>query len=212
MIQFDGVKSGSDAKKSITVIGATNLPQQLDDAVLRRFPKRILVPNPEAGARYGLLRALMKKQRYNMTEDDFQHIVTKTDGYSCSDLTMLCNDAAMGPLRSLSGAFLLRAKKSDIPYIGAQHFESSLKNIRASLPPENLKHYHKWDEQFGSKLFLTMDVLPQDMKSLPLTSVKEEVEEKIRKEKENENNENGNNNNNNNNNNGANVSVEDRDD
>ena len=43
LIQFDGVKSAESKDKTITIIGATNLPDQLDDAVLRRFPKRTVI-------------------------------------------------------------------------------------------------------------------------------------------------------------------------
>ena len=170
------------------MIGATNLPQQLDDAVLRRFPKRIMVPNPDRDARYDLLRTLMRDKKHDMSERDFREIGRHTDGYSCSDLTILCNDAAMGPLRSMTGALLLKAKKSEIPAIAKSHFRNSLKNIRASVPPQNLKHYTDWDEQFGSKLFLTMDVLPENMKSTPLISVSDEkkLRKKMEKEKEKE--------------------------
>ena len=95
---------------------------------------------------------------------------------------MLCNDAAMGPLRSMTGAILLKAKKSDIPKINVTHFKSSLKNVRASCAPSAILHYHKWDEQFGSKLFLTMDVLPENMKQKPLLSVEEEKRKKQQEE------------------------------
>ena len=188
LIQFDGVKSEESKDKTITIIGATNLPDQLDDAVLRRFPKRIMVPNPDPEARYSLIRLLMSKQRHDMTEKGFRQLANKTQNYSCSDLSMLCNDAAMGPIRSMKGAVLLKAKKSDIPKINLIHFQSSLKNIRASCAPSAIQHYHKWDEQFGSKLFLTMDVLPENMKQKSLLPVEEEkrLKEEAEKAKERE--------------------------
>ena len=182
LIQFDGVKTEEAKDKTITVIGATNLPDQLDDAVLRRFPKRIMVPNPDAEARYSLIRLLMSKQRHELTEKGFRELADKTNNYSCSDISMLCNDAAMGPLRSMKGAILLKAKKSDIPKINVVHFKSSLKNVRASCAPSAIQHYYKWDEQFGSKLFLTMDVLPENMKQKPLLSVEEEKRKKQQEE------------------------------
>merc|ERR1712154_728639 len=80
-----------------------------------------------------------------------------------------------GPIRSMKGSVLLKAKKSDIPKIALVHFQASLKNIRASCSPEAIQHYFQWDEQFGSKLFLTMDVLPESMKQQPLLSVEEEL-------------------------------------
>jgi len=186
LVQFDGVHASTQPEATITVIGATNLPHQLDDAVLRRFPKRILVPNPDFEARYGLVRNLMASKRHDLSEEQFQQLAKDTEGYSCSDLTMACADAAMGPLRSMKGAALLQAKKSDIPYISYEHFQQSLKNVRASLAESGIKQYYKWDEQFGSKLFLTMDVLPDDMKSKPLKSVDQEKLERRQKDEEDE--------------------------
>merc|ERR1712129_102557 len=65
---------------------------------------------------------------------------------------------------------------------------SSLKNVRASCAESAIQHYVKWDEQFGSKLFLTMDVLPGNMKQKPLLSVEEEImkkdEEEMAKQRE----------------------------
>eukprot|EP01083_Nonionella_stella_P035492 96822_1 len=178
LIQFDGVKTAEASDKNITIIGATNLPDQLDDAVLRRFPKRIMVPNPDAEARYSLIRLLTSKHRHDMSEEGFRQLADETDHYSCSDLAMLCRDAVMGPIRSMKGAVLLKAKKSDIPKIALKHFEDSIKNVRASCAPEAIQHYFKWDEQFGSKLFLTMDVLPENMKQAPLPSVEDEKRKK----------------------------------
>ena len=80
---------------------ATNLPHQLDEAVLRRFAKRILVPHPDEPARLGLLRHLMSKQQHALNDKDFQMLARRTILYSCSDITLLCRDAAMGPIRDL---------------------------------------------------------------------------------------------------------------
>ena len=66
LIQFDGVKKQSEQDCKILVIGATNLPWQLDDAVLRRFGKRILVPLPDELTRNGLLRSMMRKQNFKV--------------------------------------------------------------------------------------------------------------------------------------------------
>ncbi|WAR20546.1 SPAST-like protein [Mya arenaria] len=44
LVQFDGVAGSSDDK--VLIMGATNRPQELDDAVLRRFSKRVYVSMP----------------------------------------------------------------------------------------------------------------------------------------------------------------------
>ena len=133
LIQFDGVKKASDTEKRVLVIGATNLPDQLDEAVLRRFGKRIMVPLPDGETRMGILRLLMSKQKTVLSEKDYEKITAKCDGYSCSDLSTLCKDAAMGPIRALGAKILELGSTADMPPIERTHFEGALRNVRPSL-------------------------------------------------------------------------------
>ena len=52
MQEMDGLKSRKD--DNIVVIGATNRPFDLDDAVLRRLPRRLLVDLPGEKEREGV--------------------------------------------------------------------------------------------------------------------------------------------------------------
>ena len=122
-----------------------------------------MVPQPDQTTRYGLLRNLIEKQRHNLIESEVRKIVKLTEGYSCSDISLVCKDAAMGPIRDL-GAKILETGPDDMPPIQLKHFIDSLKNIRASLSPQSLNHYLEWDKQFGSKLTLSMNALPESMK------------------------------------------------
>ena len=163
-MQFDGVKATADGKEArVLIIGATNLPDQLDEAVLRRFGKRILVPVPDEDARYGILRNLASKQNNELKEEDFRKIVQRTDLYSASDLTQVCKDASMGPLRDLGSAVLDMNTQIDVPPIQLKHFESSLKNVRASVKQESLIAYQKWNSKYGSKSTFKLSSLPQNM-------------------------------------------------
>jgi vacuolar protein-sorting-associated protein 4 len=81
------------------VLGATNLPWSLDTALRRRFEKRIYIPLPEKEARLALLKNKLKGLDGNMTDEDYNVVADKTEGYSGSDLEILCKDSAMEPLR-----------------------------------------------------------------------------------------------------------------
>mmetsp|Transcript_26254 Transcript_26254/g.86306 ORF Transcript_26254/g.86306 Transcript_26254/m.86306 type:complete len:256 (-) Transcript_26254:401-1168(-) len=61
LVQFDGLGTSKDSR--VVVIGATNRPQELDDAVIRRFTKRLFIPLPDTPARLQLIKSLFKVSR-----------------------------------------------------------------------------------------------------------------------------------------------------
>lgn len=85
-------------------MGATNIPWELDEAVLRRLVKRIFVPLPDEDARYSLINHMLQKQNNRdkglenassgeliMPHESLTTIVNITVGYSASDLTAVCH-------------------------------------------------------------------------------------------------------------------------
>ncbi|XP_031807094.1 spastin isoform X5 [Sarcophilus harrisii] len=99
LIEFDGVQSAGDDR--VLVMGATNRPQELDEAVLRRFIKRVYVSLPNEETRLLLLKNLLSKQGSPLTQKELAQLARMTEGYSGSDLTALAKDAALGPIREL---------------------------------------------------------------------------------------------------------------
>lgn len=97
LLEFDGVKTSSEDR--ILIMGATNRPQELDDAALRRFSKRIYVSLPDLDTRKHLLKILIHKQKSHLSERELVLLAKLTDGYSGSDLTALAKDAALAPIR-----------------------------------------------------------------------------------------------------------------
>jgi SpoVK/Ycf46/Vps4 family AAA+-type ATPase len=87
LLQFDGVSASSSDR--LLVLGATNRPQELDEAALRRLVKRIYIPLPEPQTRFALLNHLLKDAKHELTHGDFTRLVKLTEGYSCSDITSL---------------------------------------------------------------------------------------------------------------------------
>ncbi|XP_024032847.1 spastin isoform X2 [Morus notabilis] len=78
LIQFDGVASNHN--DLVIVIGATNKPQELDDAVLRRLVKRIYVPLPDESLRRVLLRHKLKGQEFSLPSGDLERLARETEG------------------------------------------------------------------------------------------------------------------------------------
>ena len=80
-------------------MAATNRPQELDEAALRRFTKRVYVTLPDLETRIKLIKNLLAKQGCVLSQQELKRLATLTEGYSASDLTALAKDAALGPIR-----------------------------------------------------------------------------------------------------------------
>ncbi|KAF9362700.1 hypothetical protein BGX34_005657 [Mortierella sp. NVP85] len=105
MAMWDGLTTGEDTR--IIVLGATNRPNDIDSAVLRRMPKRFAIKLPSDEQRMKILRLMLSSTNLE-PGFDFQKLVQKTAGFSGSDLKEACRNASMLPLREY-----LRSKGSD---------------------------------------------------------------------------------------------------
>ena len=80
------------------VLGATNRPSDLDEAILRRLPQVFEIGKPDRGDRERILEVILKDERVD-DNIDFNHIASLCEGYTGSDLLELCKKAAYIPLR-----------------------------------------------------------------------------------------------------------------
>ncbi|XP_070932571.1 spastin isoform X3 [Macaca nemestrina] len=147
LIEFDGVQSAGDDR--VLVMGATNRPQELDEAVLRRFIKRVYVSLPNEETRLLLLKNLLCKQGSPLTQKELAQLARMTDGYSGSDLTALAKDAALGPIRELKPEQVKNMSASEMRNIQLSDFTESLKKIKRSVSPQTLEAYIRWNKDFG---------------------------------------------------------------
>ena len=73
---MDGVRT--DTNDKLVVIGVTNRPETLDEAVRRRFTKRIYIELPNEDARAGLILKLMARVKSEISNSDLRKIVALT--------------------------------------------------------------------------------------------------------------------------------------
>ena len=90
--QMDG---GGDEGANVLVIGATNLPWNLDTAMLRRFEKRIYVPLPDKEARLEMFKIHLGDTPNILKDDDFEKLAQLTDGASGADIQVLVKKEAL---------------------------------------------------------------------------------------------------------------------
>jgi SpoVK/Ycf46/Vps4 family AAA+-type ATPase len=107
MTLWDGLESSNDTSR-IVVLGATNLPNSLDPAILRRMPKRFHIGSPDLNQRIRILQLLLKNTDLEPSIS-IQEIAECSKGYSGSDLKEMCKSAAFVPIQEL-----IRAHKGSV--------------------------------------------------------------------------------------------------
>jgi len=149
LVQFDGM-AGQEAH--VVVIGATNRPQELDDAVRRRLEKRIYIPLPDTRGRAALLGHVLKdgNARTALRTEDVQEIAHATHGYSGADLTALCREAAMQPLREIGQRMLASIRAEDVRPVTIGDFAHAMVVVKPSTDKSQIAEFDSWTRKFGT--------------------------------------------------------------
>mmetsp|Transcript_32095 Transcript_32095/g.73368 ORF Transcript_32095/g.73368 Transcript_32095/m.73368 type:complete len:569 (-) Transcript_32095:62-1768(-) len=174
LIQMDGLLR--DTRDQVFLLAASNLPWDLDSAMLRRLEKRILVALPTAEARESMLQTYLPPQLSEAL--DYKRLAGHTEDWSGSDLRLLCKEAAMHPLRRLmaeiesaeskeaeaaqrTNSRQRAAEKATAPSRG-RHIENlkmspvNAEDVARALqtvhraPAAHTARYAEWQEQFGA--------------------------------------------------------------
>jgi len=157
MVQMDGIVSGNpngddDVCHRVLVLGCSNCPWDIDDAVMRRMSRRIYVKLPDGDARRFLLDKLLSKEsgRHSLSKKQIESIVDQTEGFSCSDISAIAQEAAFGPLRDLgSVSNIENCNPDDIRWINKDDFDEALANTKRSVSNDLMKRYKAWEDQQG---------------------------------------------------------------
>ncbi|CAF2627880.1 unnamed protein product [Rotaria sp. Silwood2] len=160
LIQMDGVSGAlgnDDPSKMVMVLGATNHPWDLDDAMRRRLEKRIYIPLPDLETRKQLLEINLKEVPLD-TDVNLNLIAEKLEGYSGSDITSVCRDAAMMQMRRVTENLSMIEIQNIAQNLKEQlqlptkmeDFTNAISKISSSVSKEMLEKYDKWMKDFGS--------------------------------------------------------------
>ncbi|XDG09613.1 hypothetical protein ABKA04_009228 [Annulohypoxylon sp. FPYF3050] len=101
MTLWDGLTSANTQglPARIVVLGATNRIHDIDEAILRRMPKKFPVSLPDKNQRLRILQLVLKDTKTDPTNFNVEYIARVTAGMSGSDIKEACRDAAMAPVR-----------------------------------------------------------------------------------------------------------------
>lgn len=158
LVQLDG--AGTNADDRILIIGATNRPQEIDDAFIRRLSKRLYIPLPNKMSRRQLINSVLRKEqeknnKYDITEKDIEMIISMTKGYSGSDMISVCREAAMMPIRSIDDISNLQVDQ--LRSVSVDDFKFSIENVKPSVSDKTIGQYVQWNHEFGSFQFEDKD-------------------------------------------------------
>ncbi|KAM3312622.1 hypothetical protein ACQJBY_032468 [Aegilops geniculata] len=162
MVNWDGLRTKD--KERVLVLGATNRPFDLDEAVIRRFPRRLMVNLPDASNREKILKVILAKEELGQ-DTDLESLANMTDGYSGSDLKNLCVTAAHYPIREI----LEKEKKEknvaksegrpepalhgseDVRPLSLDDFKSAHEQVCASVSSDsaNMNELVQWNDLYG---------------------------------------------------------------
>ena len=157
--EWDGMSN--DAGSAFIMV-ATNRPMDMDDAVLRRLPRRLLVDLPTETDRLEILKIHLRNETL-AEEVNLPDLAKKTPFYSGSDLKNLAVAAALQVVREQHATAKLWQKEhpdSTETYkypttrtITQTHFDKALLEISASISEDmsSLKDIKKFDEQYGDR-------------------------------------------------------------
>lgn len=111
---IDGITSKHGG---VFLMAATNFPEKIDTAMLRRFEKRIYVPLPDAHARAHIFKIEMKSVNTTLSDQDYTALGDRTPGYSGADIATVVKDVKMSFMRKYQTATHLRINATSGKYI-----------------------------------------------------------------------------------------------
>ncbi|KAL7269234.1 Vacuolar protein sorting-associated protein 4 [Rhizina undulata] len=178
LVQMDGV--GHDSS-GVLVLGATNIPWQLDSAIRRRFQRRIHIAVPDLPGRMKMFELSVGSTPCELTPADFKTLATMSEGYTGSDINIAVQDALMQPVRKIQTAthykrVLDREGKEKLtpcspgdhgamemtwqsvepeqlmePPLVLKDFIRAIKLSRPTVSKEDIKRSEEWTQEFGSE-------------------------------------------------------------
>jgi transitional endoplasmic reticulum ATPase len=163
---------GMTSKKNVFVIGATNRPEQLDNALCRpgRLDTLVYVPLPDQASRKSILAAQLRKTPV-APDVDLDFIAANTHGFSGADLGFVTQRAVKLAIKESISLEIERQKQREqagedtemeesddlVPELTKAHFEEAMRSARRSVTDVEIRRYEAFAQSMknsgGSSFF-----------------------------------------------------------
>ena len=157
--ELDGLKN-KDSDDYVLTIAATNVPWDLDSAVLSRFPKRVHIPIPDKEAIVEILKIHTTKNGLEF-EGNMDKVAEGCveKKYAGRDISTLCNDAIWNMVReqnpnlsSLADQSIGATQKYELKTrkLHFDDFEKSFGKIEGAVKSADIQKFDGWTKEYGS--------------------------------------------------------------
>jgi len=102
------------------------------------------------GARRKIVTNLLATERHSLDTGDEDRVANLTQGYSGADMSNLCKEAAMGPIRSLDFSQIQNMTSDQVRPICYEDFTAALRQVKATVSAKDLDMYLEWNELYGA--------------------------------------------------------------
>ena len=161
LTEMDGVGS----KKNVFIIGATNRPELLDNALMRpgRLDQLVYIPLPDLPARVSILEATLRNSPV-APDVDLNVLAQSTAGFSGADIAEICQRAAKLAIRETIAQDMRRRAAMDesegnddleevedpVPFITRAHFNAARSVARRSVKDADIAVYQRFAQTISS--------------------------------------------------------------
>ncbi len=143
----------TNQQDTILIMGATNKPWDLDDAIVSRFQKKIYVPLPDLVARKIILQIHLEGA--DISRIDLSRLAERTEGFSGRDISNLCQEAIIKMVRetnpNLENLTVRELESYSLGHrpLTEEDFEEAFSKIKPSAQAGSIEKYEEWKRQFG---------------------------------------------------------------
>ncbi|KAG8185308.1 hypothetical protein JTE90_023916 [Oedothorax gibbosus] len=156
-LQMDSL---SESNKFVVLIGASNMPWELDPAVLRRLEKRVLINLPDQDSRVSLFRKFLPESIHISdglkisTDLDYDELGMISKKYSASDISLVCKEAKMTVVRKVIQGLetnnQISTKRFTVEPLSTSDVIAAVDNIKPAAS-ELVEKYSNWKKDHGSE-------------------------------------------------------------
>ncbi len=154
--QLDGFGTGD---QFVMTVAATNVPWELDQAILSRFEKKIFIGLPDRQTREKILKINTEMKGYRV-KANLGEIASATQGFSGRDIFYVCSEAIRNMLRRSNRDLIERVDsivseggngvKYKISDLLPEDFDYALSKVKPVSDQLTMSKYMQWKEQFAN--------------------------------------------------------------